>query len=250
MKESIHLTVDGIDILGELYLPTEGKTFPALCICHGIPSGKPPDPNDGGYPMLAEKFCAAGFITLIFNFRGAGISGGDFDIMGWTRDLEAAIDYLYLHPRVDKSRLYLMGFSGGAAASNYVAANDPRISRVVLCACPAGFNRLILPERAESTIEDLRRQGVIHSKDFPPSLDEWFDGFKNIAPAQWIGKISPRPLLIVHGDEDELIDLSQARQLYESAGEPRELAVIKGGGHKLRQNREAMDTVLEWLKRG
>lgn len=247
MKESFHLRVDGNDILGEIYLPGQGKDFPALCICHGIPSGKPPDPMDGGYPLLAEKFTQAGFATMIFNFRGAGISGGDFDIMGWTRDLQGAIDYLYSHSAVDKSRLYVMGFSGGAAAANYVAAHDTRISRVVLCCCAAGFNKLILPEKAEATIEGLRKQGVIRSKDFPASLDEWFENFKNIVPPRWIGKISPRPLLIVHGDKDELIDVSQAWQLYENAGEPKEIAIIEGGAHQLRLNRKAMDTVLKWL---
>ncbi|MFC1925428.1 alpha/beta hydrolase [Chloroflexota bacterium] len=249
MKESVHLKVDGNDILGELYLPDGEKPFPTLCLCHGIPSGKPPDPSDGGYPLLAEKFTRAGFATLIFNFRGAGISGGDFDIMGWTRDLQAAIDYLYSHPGVDKSRLYIMGFSGGAAAANYVAASDTRISRVVLCCCAAGFNKLIMPDKAETTIANLRKQGVIRSEDFPPSLDEWFEGFRYIVPPRWIDKISPRPLLIVHGDEDELIEVGQAWQLYETAGEPKEIAIIKGAAHQLRKNQEAMNITLEWLKR-
>lgn len=252
MKESFHLTVDGNDIMGEIYFPEEGqekKTSPALCLCHGIPSGKPPNPLDGGYPALAEKFTRAGFATMIFNFRGAGISGGDFDIMGWTRDLQAAIDYLYSHPRVDNSRLYVMGFSGGAAAANYVAAHDTRISKVVLCCCAAKFNKLILPDKAEETIAGLRKQGVIRSRDFPPSLDEWFENFRNIVPPHWIGKIAPRPLLIVHGDQDELIDVNQAWLNYESAGEPKDIAIIEGAAHQLRLYPDVMDICLEWLTR-
>jgi len=248
MKESVHLTVEGIDIIGEMYLPEGEKTSSALCICHGIPSGKPADPLDGGYPLLAEKFCAAGFITLIFNFRGTGISGGDFDIMGWTRDLWAVIDYLYYHPKVENSHIYVMGFSGGAATSTYVAAHDPRISKVVLCACPSGFNGLIDPERAGAMIKEFRDRGMIRSKDFPLNLYEWFSGFRDIAPIDWIAKISPRSLLILHGNKDELIELNHAKRLYNKAGEPKEITIIEEGKHKLRLSEKAMDTALEWLK--
>ena len=84
-KKGVLLTVEGISIVGELYIPEQGdrKAFPALCLCHGIPSGRPPEPGDKGYPGLAEKFCTAGFATLIFNFRGTGLSGGNLDLNLW-----------------------------------------------------------------------------------------------------------------------------------------------------------------------
>jgi uncharacterized protein len=247
-RRGVSLLVDGIDILGELYLPEGGKTFPALCICHGIPSGKPADPADGGYPLLAEKFSSAGFITLIFNFRGTGISGGDFDLQGWVKDLEAAIDYLYSHPEVEKSRLCLMGFSGGAATSVYVAAHDPRVTKVILCACPAEFRGFTEQRKVEDMIEDFRRINIIRNKDFPPSLEEWIKGFREVSPIQWIDKIAPRPLLILHGEEDDLIGVDQAWRLYEGARQPKEIAIIEGGEHKLRLSEKAMDFALEWLK--
>jgi len=250
-KRGISLTVEGINIVGELYLPEEGgKALPALCICHGIPSGKPADPTDGGYPLLAEKFCTAGFVTLIFNFRGTGASGGNFDIMGWVKDLEAAIDYLYSCPEVNSSRLCLMGFSGGAVVSAYVAAHDPRVSKVVLCACPTGFRDLADQEWWRPQIDHFRHIGIIRDKDFPPSADRWLKGFNHAAPLHWIDKIAPRPLLILQGEEDDLVEVSQAWRLYEKAREPKEIAIIKGGGHKLRLSQEAMDTALKWLKRG
>jgi len=250
-KRGISLTVEGINIGGELYLSEEGgKALPALCICHGIPSGKPADPTDAGYPLLAEKFCTAGFITLIFNFRGTGVSGGDFDIMGWVKDLEAAIDYLYSCPEVDNSHLCLMGFSGGAVVSAYVAARDTRISKVILCACPAEFRDLTDQEWWRSQIDHFRRIGIIRDKGFPFSVDQWLKGFDYAAPFHWIAKIAPRPLLILQGEKDDLVEVSQTWRLYEKAREPKEMVIIKGGGHKLRLSEEAMDTALKWLNRG
>jgi len=61
------LQSDGLELAAEVYIPAGDRLCPALCICHGIPA-VPYNPEDRGYPELAQKFCAAGFITLIFNF--------------------------------------------------------------------------------------------------------------------------------------------------------------------------------------
>jgi fermentation-respiration switch protein FrsA (DUF1100 family) len=249
MRRDFTLTVDNLSLPGEVYIPETAKIpCPALCLCHGIPSGQPGSSGDRGYPGLAERFCAAGFVTLIFNFRGAGLAQGSLDIMGWTRDLKAAIDYLAGMKEVDKSRLCLLGSSAGAAVSVYVAANDPRVSSVVTLACPAKFGFLTDKQRARSTIDHFRSIGVIKDKGFPPSIDEWLEGFNTVSPLHWIGKISPRPLLLIHGDKDDLVPVEHARRLYEKAGEPKELVIIPDAGHRLRLEEKAITTALDWLK--
>ena len=170
-------------------------------------------------------------------------------MMGWTRDLEGAVDYLYSCHQVDRSRICLMGFSGGAAASVYVAAHDARVARLVLCACPAEFRRIVVEKRADFSIEHFRQIGLIRDKDFPPSLDDWTNSFREVTPIKWIGRIAPRPLLMIQGKDDDLIDEEQAWRLYEKAGEPKEIAIVAGAGHKLRLNDRAMDIALSWLRR-
>lgn len=246
-KNAVSLEVDSIKISGELYIPEEkGKqSYPALCICHGIPAGRSPDPADGGYPLLAQKFCSAGFITMVFNFRGTGFSGGNIDLWGWTRDLKAALDYLYALEGVDKSRFWLMGFSGGAAVSTYMASQDRRITSLALCACPAHFQFL---EKADSLLEHFRRIGLVRDKGFPSSVQEWRERFEQVTPLLWIDKVSPCPLLIVHGEQDKVVEVSHAHALYQKAREPKQIVIVEGGEHKLRLNEKAMDVVLEWLK--
>ncbi len=242
-------TTDGIVIAGELRLPDAAGQAPGLCICHGIPSGKPADTGDRGYPGLAERFCRSGFATLIFSFRGTGASGGDFDMMGWTRDLGGALDFLSSCTAVDQSRIYVMGFSGGAAAAARVAAQDARVAGLVLCACPAEFGRVVAEKKADFSVERFREIGLIRDKGFPPSVEDWARGFLEVTPMSWIDRISPRPLLMIHGQEDDLIDEGQAWRLFERAGEPREIAVVAGAGHKLRLSQAAMDIALDWLQR-
>jgi fermentation-respiration switch protein FrsA (DUF1100 family) len=208
-----------------------------------VPSGNPPDPGDGGYPALAETICRENRIVFIFNFRGAGESGGNFDMPGWGRDLLAVIDYLWDLPDIARPNLTLVGFSAGGATSIYVASQDERVSAVAACASPAEFSFI-----TGADVERFRRIGIIRDAGFPQSVEAWLDGFRRVTPLHHVAGIAPRPLLLVHGDLDETVPLEHAYRLYERAGEPKRLVVIEGAGHRLRQDARAIGTVFDWLR--
>jgi len=247
--KKVKLEVDGLRLAAEVYLPSGKGTHPALCICHGVPAKRTPDRTDRGYPLLAERFCSEGFVAFIFNFRGTGESEGNFDMLGWTRDLRAAIDYLSQLDKVDKSRLSLMGFSGGAMASVYCTANDKRVSSVGACACPARFFDISEFTRIEEFLAHCRQVGIIRDSNFPPSVEKWARGFDEVSPIKWIHRIAPRPILIVHGESDLTVPLSHARELYNRAEEPKEISIIQGAEHRLRLSEPAMNAALDWLKK-
>lgn len=242
--EAVLLEVDGLKIAGQLYLPDGMVGIHAVVICHGLPA-QAPQPGDSGYPALAEKVCGEGMAAFIFNFRGTGFSEGNLDMGGWPRDLASVVDYL--SGRSGISRLSLLGFSAGAAVSVLVGAQDRRISAVVACACPAEFT-MVNEENVRSVIEHFRGLGVIRDGDFPPSTEEWLNGFKMVRAIDYVGEIAPRPLLLVHGSADEVVDISHARRLYQRAREPKDLVVIDGVGHRLRQDERAITAVIDWLK--
>ena len=50
-------------------------------------------------------------------------------------------------------------------------------------------------------------------------------------PVDEIASLSPRPVLLVHGAQDELIPVSSAYDLYAAAQEPKEIYVIANAGH-------------------
>lgn len=243
----VTLEVDGVNIVGQLYLPAGDMPYHTVCACHGIPAGIP-DPSDRGYASLAEQVCSKGFAVLIFNFRGTGDSGGNLDMLGWTRDLGAMVDYLCALLEVDRSRLSLLGFSGVAAVSVYVAAQDKRVSSVAACACPAEFDLWTRSDKPQSLIDHFRSIGAIRDSDFPPSPREWLDGFRLVKPIDYVARIPPRPLLLVHGSQDETVSVGDAHKLYAKAGEPKRLAIVEGAGHRLRRDERAMAIVIDWLK--
>lgn len=248
MIKDANLRVDGLKIVGQLYLP-EGREppYPAVILCHGIPSGTV-DPTDGGYPLLARTISEAGLAAYTFRFRGSGESDGNFDLAGWDRDLKAAIDYLYSLPEIDKKRIALVGFSAGAALSIYRAAKDKRVSAVVACAAPADFRSISDAENPSEPVNYFRRVGIIRDPDFPPSIEDWLNSFREINPLKVVNEISPRPLLLVHAIGDSVVHVENTENLYVRAGEPREKIILDGDEHRLRKDERAVEVIIEWLK--
>ncbi len=68
------------------------------------------------------------------------------------------------------------------------------------------------------------------------------------SPMNWVGMLSPRPLLLVHGDQDEVVPVKEVWSLYHKAKEPKEIRVIPGAGHRLRLSESAMKSAMDWLK--
>jgi len=251
MRDSaVILSADDIMLAGEVFLPDDcSGVYPAICLCHGIPAVTYNSQEKGGYPELAARFCRAGFAALVFNFRGCGPSQGNIDMPGWTRDLNAAIDFLYMLPEVDRNKIYLLGSSGGAAVSVYAAAHDKRVSAVATLACPAEFDFMAGGYTAGSLITRFREIGIIRDPDFPSPVDKWLDGFKAVSPLKYIGKIAPRPLLLVHGEDDDVVPVEHVERLYAEAGQPREKVVLPGAGHRLRQDERAIGAVMSWMQK-
>jgi alpha/beta superfamily hydrolase len=246
-RELVYFQSDGLKLKGQLFIP-DATPCPVLCLCHGMPRSGTADPNDRGYAGLAERFAEEGFLTVIFNFRGSGESEGNFDIRGWARDLKVVLNHIYNMKEADRRKIFMMGFSAGAAVSIYVAAHDKRIASIVACACPDTSRLAKNRELAQTVIDDYRNMGVIKDAGFPPSLQEWMQGFDDIYSAKWIDKLSPRPILIIHGDQDDVVSPDSAFNLYKLAGEPKEIMIIKGAGHRLRISEVAMNHALSWLQ--
>lgn len=67
-------------------------------------------------------------------------------------------------------------------------------------------------------------------------------GIGNLAP------LSPRPLLFVHGGDDEVLPAACSRQLYARAEEPKELILYPACRHGLDECRDQLDAdLLRWI---
>ena len=66
--------------------------------------------------------------------------------------------------------------------------------------------------------------------------------------AERVGEVSPCPLLLVHGQEDQRLPPACSQYLYGQARQPRELVLLPGARHSLRQRRDELRALLRrWL---
>jgi len=239
---------DELLLSGELIAPEEPRA--TVLLCHGIPGGGPPDPSDTGYAGFASTMAQAGYGAAWFNFRGCRGAPGDFSVQGWSSDLAAAIEAVASAPETRGIPLVVVGSSMGGSTAIAVCARRADVAAVAAFAAPATFaSEGGLAEDPASTLARFRNIGIIKDPAFPPDLEAWAAGFAALDPYAAIGLLSPRPVLIVHGDADDVVPYVHAERLFSGAGAPKELVRIPSGTHQLRRDVRAIDALQDWLDR-
>lgn len=237
-------STDGIVLEGNLL--SKADDAPLVVLCHGIPLSVPA-PGDPGYALPQQDLARAGYQALFVNFRGCGESTGNFHLGGWYSDLVSIIDFV--RGELDPPKVFLAGFSaGGAVAIEYVARRGG-INGIAAYAAAARLTEVFPRENLLQLIEAARDVGIIRDTGFPPTPDWFYDDLKSHEAADFIASVSPVPLLIVHGGNDELVPVSQADALFEAAGDPKQLVILDGGEHRLRHDPRSIETLLGWLRR-
>lgn len=222
------------------------ERLPGLVMCHGFPVGPIDARQSGGtFPELVDRMAnELGWAALTFNFRGCGRSDGDFSLQGWVDDLRAAIDHL--RAETNPLGIWLVGTHTGGSLATCVAANDPRINGVAVLGARADFDDWAANPRR--FLEHARDVGAVRKVGFPPQFDEWSREFRRFRPVGAAQRLAPRPLLVLHGDDDESVPTSDARQLAQAHGAA-ELRILAGAGHRLRHDPRAIAILLGWLDR-
>ena len=241
---------EGLTLRGHLARsggPVAGRPRHGLVLCHGFPAGPRGATTSGeSYPELADRLAEeTGWAVLTFNFRGSGDSDGDFSLAGWMTDLRAAAAYLRTLDGVDG--VWLAGFGTGGSVAICVAADDADIAGVAAFAAPADFHDWAADPRR--FLEHAKAVGVVRSPGYPADVDGWALELKEIRPLASISKVPPRPVMIVHGVEDDVVALVDARALADAAEGDIELRVLNGGGHRLRHDPRAIAVLMGWLER-
>jgi uncharacterized protein len=242
----IELTSGEVILQGVLVGPDGG--VPLVVMCHGIPLSRP-DPADPGYVGLAGSLAEHGYATLFVNFRGTGLSSGNFCMGGWYEDLSTVVEFARGTLGEKFEGLYVAGFSGGGALAIRYAAQVGGIDGLAAFAAPARLTEVFPRTHCVAFLEAAREIGIIKDLHFPPTPDWFYDDVERHDAIEFVAEVSPIPLLIVHGDSDETVPVEQGKALFETAQEPKELCILPGGLHRLRHDPRALDCLLDWLGR-
>lgn len=219
---------EGKPILMDLTYKTGDERAPMVVFVHGFKGFK----DWGTHNMVAEYFAAHGLRYLKFNFSHNGTtpeSPMDFADLGafgdntFTKefdDLDKVLTFIKSgHEFPEPVSITLIGHSRGGGTSIIQAAKDERVNKLITWASIARFNSLWKAEDED----EWRQKGVIYNfntrtKQYTPlkidllhDLEKHAKSYDILAVAECVNK----PWLIIHGDEDINVDLSQAVELQE-----------------------------------
>lgn len=133
MRRDVTFTSQGLRCAGWLYVPDDlpaGQKLPAIVMANALSSVK-----EIYLSNYAERFLAAGFVTLVFDYRYFGASEGEprgqMFPYEQQEDIRNAITWISDQPEVDSNRIGGWGMSYGGAHMMYLAAYDKRLTAVV-----------------------------------------------------------------------------------------------------------------------
>jgi fermentation-respiration switch protein FrsA (DUF1100 family) len=233
--EFIRTISEGKKIYGILHLP-RNPSPPCVIASHGLFSSK----ESEKLVEIGEFFSAHGIAVIRYDHQGCGESEGDLSATTASsriKDLEAVFELAANHPLVG-DRLGLLGSSMGGFISTFKASADFRVKALALWATPSHLGDM----------KDKEHEGTPQRED--PLGETFYYDLKKYDARQAVKNVENS--LLLHGEADELVPLSQAEELYAAARPPKHLEVFPGGDHRFtdpKNRRQAIRMSLEWFQR-
>src|SRR5712691_7756977 len=282
MEERVLFVSDGLKLAGVLHTP-DGRAGrerrPGFLVLHGFGSNK----NSGVSVAMAKLFAAFGYAALRLDFRGCGESEGPRGrviCLEQVEDTKNALSFLATRPGIDPERIGLIGNSFGAAVAVYTAGVDPRVAA---CISTGGwgdgekkFRKQHESPEAWKRFTDMMAEGrrrrergepelMVPRFDIVPippglrgnlsqgSIMEFpfavVESMYTFMANDVVGKIAPRPLLLLHPARDSVTPTEQSIDLFAHAGQPTDLHLVADVDHFILSegNPLVVNLVRHWL---
>jgi pimeloyl-ACP methyl ester carboxylesterase len=234
------VTEDGVPI-DAAHLPGDGDL--GIVLAHGFTLNW----QHGHLWRVANGLNQFGGVVT-FDFRGHGRSGGlstvgDKEIM----DVDVAVGYAR---ELGYRRIATIGFSMGGSVVLRHAGLVGGVDAVVSVSSPGQWHyRGTAPMRlVHLAIE--RRVGRLVARTLLKtriSNGKWDP--VPLPPADAASRISPVPLLVVHGDRDVYFPVDHAQRIYSTARDPKELWIVPGFGHaESGADAQLVERIGEWVR--
>ncbi|MBT3883879.1 MAG: alpha/beta fold hydrolase [Rhodospirillaceae bacterium] len=279
MDERITFDWDGIEIAGILDIPDASNgPIPAFVILHGFGANK----DSGSVPAMATLLTNRGYASLRLDMPGVGDSGGVVGKLVCLEQVAVArrgIDYLESRAEIDSARIGVAGASFGAAVSIYTGGADERVAAVISSGGwgngarkaklqhppPAAYDKFI------TMVEEGRKKVAAGETMMVPRFDivpipehlrgnlditslmefhvETAIGIFDFRPEDMVGKISPRPLLLLHPTNDSVTPVSETMELFAKAGENTDVHLLADVDHFMfsEENVRVTHVIGDWL---
>lgn len=215
---------DGLTIAG-WYVPRQGARR-ALVLVHGKDNSRAKWVRDEWRPLV-PALNGRGFAVLLIDLRGHGGSADARYSFGLNerRDVEGAVDWLR-QQGFAAGQIGVLGVSMGAASGILAAADDPDIGALVADCSYAEILPVIEQEwRGASGLPDALLPGTLLVSRLLLGVN-----LADARPVDLVGRIAPRPLLLIHSTGDTLIPAAHADRLL-AAAPGAQLWKVPGAAH-------------------
>jgi acetyl esterase/lipase len=237
---------DGLPLCGYLTLPVGAgrRNLPAVVLVHGGPWVR----DVWGFDTLVQFLANRGYAVLQINFRGSAGYGADFSAKGREQvggtiqdDIADATRWLVAQHFADPQRIAIMGGSFGGYSVLHALAKSPELYRcgVAYAAVTDWPDLLAKREKGEYLLvhEYWRRQiGDLKDEAVRRRMTE-------VSPVSFADQIR-LPLLLVHGEEDQVVPIKQAKRFADSLaklGRPPDTLYLKRVGHEFPVDKPARE---------
>jgi len=133
MEKPVRFYSQAVPMAGVLFLPDnlrKGEKRAGIVLCHGFTAVK-----EVLLPEVARRLAGLGYVTLTFDYRFLGESGGEprrqIIPLSQIEDIRNAVTFLQHQPEIDPERLGLLGVSLGGANVSYAAGVEERVKATV-----------------------------------------------------------------------------------------------------------------------
>ena len=199
-----------------------------IIMFHGF-TGCQPGPHFM-FHKLSRKLNEVNISALRFDFFGSGESDGEFEEMTFLKEVEDAEDILDFSLQLGYRNIVILGLSMGGAVASYLAEKRAKdLEGVILLSAVGDFSIFSSKYDTENAKKMLDKYGKIDIGGLYLSKD-FIDEILNIVTYDKIEKFKG-PVLIIHGDKDEVVPIEQAYKYKEILGDRAYLSIIKGADH-------------------
>jgi len=240
--ENTSFESDGHTLLGRVYRPDAPGRYPAVALCHGFP-------GDERNTDLAEEMAFNGTVFLIFYYRGAWGSEGEYSFRWLEVSARDALRHLKGLPYVDPDRVGVIGYSLGTLPA-VVTMGEGLVKSGVFMSPFADYGMLVPDEVVDyvASVNFESGRGKLNAPGVESFRDAivWVREERN--PLILIKEVDV-PVLFVVGSADKLLPPEHSEALYEAANEPKKRVVIEGANHLYSDHRiPLMQTVMAWFR--
>ena len=225
---------NGFKLNGTLFMPSGASRYrrlPGAVMCHGYG-------GDGlAFENSARTLASEGIITLTFDFRGHGASGGTLD-GSIVNDVIDAWDFLRSQPEVDHKSMGLIGHSMGAFSAILAAGKLKKAKVLVALACPGEIKNKVVRNRHHFVHPLLRLIArsifqyfnLINKVSIRVNWGRFLDFWIRTKPSEALSGLDNCAKLFVFCLSDQTSPYNRFLYSYAMASEPKQV-MISSGNH-------------------